>query len=73
MTIFSRLRRVLGATFEWFRNFPHLVGTLTGVENCETIQKLHPALCVSVSIIFFLKSRPIYVNVDSLHLDFPYF
>ena len=39
------------------------------MENCETIQKLHQVVCGSGCIIFFLKSRPIYVNVDSLYVN----
>ena len=39
----------------FFGNFPHLVGTLGGVENCETIQKLHLVVCGSVRLFFFLK------------------
>ena len=39
----------------FFGNFPHLVGTLQGVENCETIQKLHLVACGIGCIIFFLK------------------
>ena len=39
----------------FFGNFPPLVGTLGGVENCETITKLHLVVCVSGRIIFFLK------------------
>ena len=39
----------------FFGNFPHMVGTLEGVENCETIRKLHPVVCETLCVIFFLK------------------
>ena len=39
----------------FFGNFPHMVGTLEGVENCETIRKLHPVVCETPCVIFFLK------------------
>ena len=39
----------------FFGNFPHTLGTLGVVENCKTIQKLHPVVCVSGRIIFSLK------------------
>ena len=39
----------------FFGNFPHLVGTLGGVENCETIEKLHLVVCGTYCMIFFLK------------------
>ena len=39
----------------FFGNFPHLLGTLGGVENCETIKKLHLVVCGNECIIFFLK------------------
>ena len=64
--MFPQPKFTIGLGF--FGNFPHLVGTLTGVENCETIQKLHQVVCGNDCIIFFLKSRPIYVNVDLLYI-----
>ena len=33
--LYSHLHRVLGAIFEWFRNFPHLSRYPGGVENCQ--------------------------------------
>ena len=41
--------------FRIFLDFPHLLGTLGGVENCETIRKLHPVVCETLCVIFFLK------------------
>ena len=38
----------------FFGNFPHMVGTLGGVENCETIRKLHLVVCVNGRINFCL-------------------
>ena len=56
----------------FFGNFPETLGMSGSLENWETIQKLHQVVCGSSCIIFFLKSRPIYVNVDSPNLGFPY-
>ena len=39
----------------FFDNFPHILGTLGCVENCETIQKLHLVVCEILCVIFFLK------------------
>ena len=62
----SQLHRPPGANFDWFRNFPGTMSMSRSLENWETIQKLHQVVCGNDCIIFFLKSRPIYVNVDSL-------
>ena len=39
----------------FFGNFPHLVATLRGVENCETIQKLHLVVCGNPCMKIFWK------------------
>ena len=39
----------------FFGNFPHILGTLRGVENCETIQKLHLVVCETLCVNFFLR------------------
>ena len=56
----------------FFGNFPETMGMSWSLENCETIQKLYQVVCGNDCIIFFLKSRLIYVNVDSPNLGFPY-
>ena len=64
-----QLHRPPGANFDWFRNFAGTMSMSRSLENWETIQKLHQVVCGSGCIIFFLKSRPIYVNVDSLYVN----
>ena len=39
----------------FFGIFPHMLGTLAGVEKCQTIRKLHLVVWDFVSVIFFLK------------------
>jgi len=39
--LYKESPRPLGAIFEWFGIFPYLLGTLGGMEKCQTIQKLH--------------------------------
>ena len=53
--LFKESPRPPGAIFEWFGIFPHLLGTLGGVEKCQTIQKLHLVVWDFLCVIFFLK------------------
>ena len=38
-----------------FGNFPHTLGTLGCVENCQNLIKLHPVVCGSLRMNFFLE------------------
>ena len=39
----------------FFGNFPHTLGTLGCVENCQNLIKLHPVVCGSLRMNFFLE------------------